>query len=360
MNLSLRDVLELTGGRLLHNATPEIAISGVATLAEAVRGEISFLGNEKYFQDFLSTQASVVLVPPGLPQEPDGVALIEVENPSLAFNAMVKHFMKLHSTFKPGIDKGAYVDPSARLDPSKVRVAAGAVIEANVSVGDGSDIGSGCVICQSAVIGEGCKLHPRVVVRERCIVGNNVVIQPGAVIGSDGFGFLLNKETGRYDTVDQAGIVEIGDNVDIGANTTIDRARFGRTVIGEGSKIDNLVQIGHNVTIGKHTIICAQSGMAGSSHLGNYVTVAAQVGIAGHLSIGDQAILAARTGVMSSLDGGKPYWGSPAAPYKEAAKQYAAIRRLPDAFKELQTLKKQAAEIKAIIDQAMAEQNGQV
>lgn len=357
MNLSLTEVLALTGGKILTGA-PETTVSGVATLADATPNEISFLGNEKYFKDFLSTKAGIVLVPPSLPEYPEGVAFIEVENPSLAFNAMVEHFMKAANDFVPGIAPSAVVAPTAKLNPDKVRVCAGAVIEAGAEIGDGSDIGPGCVIGKSAVLGKDCKLYARVVVRERCILGNKVVIQPGAVIGSDGFGFLLNKETGRYETVDQVGIVEIGDCVDIGANTTIDRARFGRTIIGEGSKIDNLVQIGHNVEVGKHTVIVSQSGIAGSSKLGNYVTVAAQVGIAGHISVGDQAVLAARTGVMSSLDGGQVYWGAPAAPYKEAAKQYAAIRKLPDAMKEMMALKKQAEEIKALIDQAMAEQAG--
>ena len=344
MTLSLSEILKLTGGKLVAPAegSDALAIIGVATLADAGPQEVSFLGNEKYFKDFLATKAGAVLVPPALPEVPSGVALIEVENPSLAFNALVDAFMKVANDFEPGIAPSAVVHPSAKLDPTRVRVQAGAIIEADAVIGDGCDIGPGCVIGKATVLGKDCKLYARVVVRERCILGNHVVIQPGAVIGSDGFGFLLNKETGRYETVDQVGIVVIEDNVDIGANTTIDRARFGRTVIGEGSKIDNLVQIGHNVTVGKHTVIVSQSGIAGSSHLGDYVTVAAQCGIAGHLHIGDKAILAARTGVMSDLEGGQPYWGSPCSPFKEATKQVAALRRLPEALKAFQTLKKEA------------------
>ncbi len=353
MNLSLNDVLELTGGKLIGE-TPEISISGVNTLSEACSGDISFLGNEKYFQDFLATKASAVLVPPALPQYPEGPAFIEVENPSLAFNALVGHFMKAVTEFTPGVHPTAVVDPTATFDAEKVHIGPNAVVEAGTSIGNGTDIGPGCVIGKGVEIGENCKFYARVVVRERCIIGNNVVIQPGAVIGADGFGFLLNPETGRYDTIDQVGIVVLEDNVDIGANTTIDRARFGRTVIGEGSKIDNLVQIGHNCTIGKHTVICAQSGAAGSSNIGNYVTIAAQVGLAGHLNIGDKAVLAARTGVMSSLEGGQAYWGAPACPAKEAARQFAALRKLPDALKEFMNLKKKAAEIESLIQQAMS------
>lgn len=348
MTLSLQEVLKLTGGQLLSPAPQgDLVVDGVATLAEAGPSEVSFLGNEKYYKDFLATKAGAVLVPPSLPEKPEGVALIEVDNPSLAFNALVDAFMKVANDFEPGIAPSAVVDPTAKLDPTKVRVQAGAIIEAGATLGDGCDIGPGCVIGKSAVLGECCKLHARVVVRERCILGNHVVIQPGAVIGADGFGFLLNKETGRYETVDQVGIVVIEDHVDIGANTTIDRARFGRTVIGEGSKIDNLVQIGHNVTVGKHTIIVSQSGVAGSSHLGDYVTVAAQCGIAGHLHIGDKAILAARCGVMSDLEGGQAYWGSPSAPYNEARRQIVAMRRLPEALKAMQEIKKEADELRA-------------
>lgn len=356
MNLSLADIVKLTGGKLVNETAPEISVSGVSTLAEATPGEVAFLGNEKYFQDFLATKASVVLVPPALPQYPEGPAFVEVENPSLAFNALVHHFMAAANEFTPGIHPTAIVSPTAKLNADKVCIRAGAVVEDEVVIGDGTDIGAGCVIGKAAAIGENCKLYAKVVVRERCIIGNFVVIQPGAVIGGDGFGFLLNPETKTYDTIEQAGIVVIGDHVDIGANTCIDRARFGRTVIGEGSKIDNLIQIGHNCTIGKHTVICAQSGMAGSTTVGNYVTIAAQCGLGGHLTIGDQTILGARTGVMSSLDGGQAYWGSPAVPYKNAAKQYAAIRRLPEAVKELAALKKKADEIKALIDQAMSGQ----
>ncbi len=357
MKLTIAQILTLTGGKLIQEATPEATVSGVSTLIEACNGEVSFLGNEKYFNDFLATKASVVLVPPQLPSQPEGVTLIEVADPSMAFNSLVEHFHESVNTFSAGISPHAFVDASAQLDPEKVEVAVGAVIEAGAVIGDGCRIGAGCVVGRNVQMGQNCLLHPRVTVRERCILGKNVTIQPGAVIGSDGFGFLLNKETGRYDTVSQVGIVVIEDHVDIGANTTIDRARFGRTIIGEGSKIDNLVQIAHNVVIGKHSVVVAQSGIAGSTKIGNYVTIAAQCGIAGHLNIGDKAILAAKTGVMSNLDGGQTYWGSPSSPFKDACRQFAALRKLPDAYKELKELQAKAEEIQEIIRQA---QEGEV
>ncbi len=338
MKLDLGSLVSLTGGTIL-SGDPGLVITGVASLNEACHEEASFLGNEKYFHDFLETKAGLVLVPPSLPKYPEGVALIEVENPSLAFNALVKYFQASSYRFFPGIHPSAVIDPTAQVDIETVRIGPHTTIGAHVTIGKGSDIGPGCVIGDGAILGESCRLHSNVTIRERCRLGKRVVIQPGAVIGSDGFGFLMGED-GRYVGIDQVGIVELGDDVDIGANTTIDRARFGRTVIGEGTKIDNLVQIGHNVKIGKHCVIVSQSGIAGSTVLGDYCTIAAQVGIAGHLKIGNKATLAARTGVMNDLAENGIFWGTPAVPFKDASRQYAAIRKLPDVLKELKALKK--------------------
>jgi UDP-3-O-[3-hydroxymyristoyl] glucosamine N-acyltransferase len=343
MKLTLDALVQLTGGSVLVS-TPDLSVCGVASLDEATPSEASFLGNEKYVHDFLATKAGLVLVPVGLEKHvdkrPEGVALVEVENPSLAFNALVRYFKASSYQFKPGVHPSAVVDPTAQFDPQTVCIGPNAVIGAHVELGAGTDIGASCIIGDGAILGENCRLHAGVVIRERCRLGNRVVIQPGAVIGSDGFGFLMGED-GRYVGIDQVGIVELGDDVDVGANTTIDRARFGRTLIGEGTKIDNLVQIGHNVRIGKHCVIVSQSGIAGSTHIGDYCTVAAQVGVAGHLKLGDKVTLAARTGVMTDLEGNAAYWGSPAAPFKDASRQFAALRKLPEVLKELNAIKKQ-------------------
>ena len=188
-------------------------------------------------------------------------------------------------------------------------------IGAHCVIGDGTDIGNGCDIGDGVTIGENCRLHAHVIIRERCKLGSRVTIQPGAVIGSDGFGFLMG-DNGRYVGIDQVGIVELGDDVDVGANTTIDRARFGRTIVGEGTKIDNLIQLGHNVVVGKHCVIVAQSGIAGSTQVGDYATIAAQVGISGHLKIGSKSVLGAKTGVISDIPENVAYWGFPASPFK--------------------------------------------
>lgn len=339
MNLSLDSLLALTGGKIIVDNPGGVEIAGVASLHEACSGEASFLGNPKYYEDFLKTKAGVVLVPPGVPKHPEGVVLIEVENPSLAFNELVKYFKASSYRFKAGVHPSAYVDQTAVFDAGLVSIGPKAVIGAGVSIGEGTDIGAGCCIGDGVVIGKSCRLHANVTVRERCLLGDRVVIQPGAVIGSDGFGFLMNDE-GRYVGIDQVGIVELGDDVDIGANTTIDRARFGRTRIGEGTKIDNLVQIGHNVVIGRHCVIVSQTGIAGSTIIGDYCVFAAQTGIAGHLKIGDKTTLAVRTGVLTDLEGDTVYWGPLAAPFKEGSRQYAAIRKLPDLMKEWKALKK--------------------
>lgn len=338
MKLALDAIASLTGGNLI-SGDPSKQIFGVAALSDATSEDASFLGNEKYFPDFLNTSAGLVLVPPGLPKVPEGVALIEVANPSMAFNELVKFFLSSSAAFTPGIHPTAVIDPTATLNADKVRIGAHTCIGAHAVIGDGCDISNGCDIGDGVIMGENCKLHANVVIRERCKLGNRVVIQPGAVIGSDGFGFLLNEQ-GKYVGIDQVGIVELGDDVDVGANTTIDRARFGRTIIGEDTKIDNLVQIGHNVVVGKHCVIVSQSGIAGSTKVGDYVTIAAQSGIAGHLKIGDKAVLAAKTGVNTDLEGGATYWGTPVAPFKEACKQYAAIRKLPELIKELNAIKR--------------------
>ncbi len=340
MHLTLDDLVSLTGGRLVRsqNAENEGLFSGVASLDEAGVDEVSFLGNEKYYQDFLSTTAGVVLIPPGVPEQPASAALIEVENPSLAFGAVVKKLMTSHRKFESGIQAGAHVAEGVQLDAAKVSVKTGAVIEAGASIGDGTEIGAGVVVCADAVIGENCILYANSTVRERCVLGNNVVLQPGAVIGSDGYGYTLVD--GRHETIDQVGIVVLEDDVEIGANSTIDRARFGKTVIGEGTKVDNLVQIAHNVRIGKHCLVVAQCGLAGSTQVGDYVTFAAQSGTAGHVKVHDQAILTARAVAFKDLEGDAVYMGMPARPIKEEQKKMALQSRLPKLVAQVKELQR--------------------
>ncbi|MCP5535529.1 MAG: UDP-3-O-(3-hydroxymyristoyl)glucosamine N-acyltransferase [Akkermansiaceae bacterium] len=329
MKLTLDELVSLTGGKLIRpgNAAD---ITGVASLDEADSGDVSFLGNEKYYHDFLETDASAVLVSSAVPADPapkESVALIEVENPSFSFGQVVKHFISQGPKFVPGISPAAHIAEDAELDPEQVCVKAGAVIESGASIGNGTEIGSGSVVGAGVRIGENCLFHANTTIREGCIIGNRVILQPGCVIGSDGYGYELVD--GKHVKVDQVGIVVLGDDVEIGANSTIDRARFGKTVVGEGTKIDNLVQIGHNVTTGKHCLVVAQSGLSGSAKLGNYVTMAAKSGCVGHIKIGDHAIVTAKAGVMGDLDGGEVYMGMPARKIKETLKVKAHVARLP-------------------------------
>jgi len=335
--LTLGELSQWTGGEIIRGSA-DLTFCGIAALDAATPEDASFLGNPKYHAQFLATKAGVVIVPRGIADGPESTALIAVDNPSLAFTTLVKHFAARVAEFTPGIDARASVDPAASIDPTKCRVHPGAVVQAGAVIGDGCEIGPNAVIGAYSQLGCDCRIMANAVVRERCTLGDRVILQPGAVIGSDGYGYDLID--GRHVKIDQVGIVELHDDVEIGANTTIDRARFGKTIVGEGTKIDNLVQIGHNVVIGKHCLIVSQSGLAGSSTLGDYVTVAAQSGTAGHLKIGDHAVLAARTGVTKALPGGQIYSGKPAVPIKEDMLHQACVRRLPKLIERIIALEK--------------------
>jgi len=333
--LTLSELARKIDGHIVRGGL-DLSLTGMAALDGAAPGDVSFLGNEKYHPQFLTTRASAVIVPLGVFDGPPGTALIAVENPTLAFSTVVSHFAATSRKIQPGIHPSAFVDPSARLDATQVRVQPGAVILAGVVIGNGSDIGPNSVIGEDVRIGRDCRIFANVSIRERCLIGDRVILQPGAVIGADGYGYEFSE--GRHVKIEQVGIVEIGDDVEIGANTTIDRARFGKTLIGEGTKIDNLVQIGHNAVVGKHCLIIALTGIAGSAHIGNHVTMGGQCGVAGHVRIGDKAILAARTGVSNSIVGDQVYSGRPAIPIRDDMKMQALVRRLPKLVARIKAL----------------------
>jgi UDP-3-O-[3-hydroxymyristoyl] glucosamine N-acyltransferase len=335
ISLSLSELADRIDGKIIGGEASSL-FSGMAALDTAGPQDISFLGNERYVPQFLATKAGAVIVPAGHEFGNHPSALVAVANPSLAFAEVVRHFAASAKPFEPGIHPKAHVDPSAVLDPAKVRIHPGAVVMAGAIIGDGTEIGSNAVIQEEVRVGKECHIGANVSVRERCVIGDRVAIQPGAVIGSDGYGYEFSG--GRHVKIEQVGIVEIHDDVEIGANTTIDRARFGKTIVGEGTKIDNLCQIAHNVIIGKHCLIVSQSGLAGSCKIGDYVTVAAQSGIAGHVVIGDKAILSGRCGATTSLEGGMIYAGKPALPFREENKLQAHVRRLPKLIARVKAL----------------------
>ena len=226
----------------------------------------------------------------------------------------------------------------AILDPATVSIGACAVIEAGATIGNGTRIGSGAVIGRGAVIGADCEIHANVSVGYGCILGDRVELHSAVVIGADGYGYQLVD--GRHQKMEQLGIVRIGDDVEIGANSCVDRARFGETVIGEGTKIDNLVQIGHNCVVGNHCIIVSQTGLSGSVRIGNYVTMAAKSGVGGHVHVGDQAVVGGGAGVISDVPPGEKVFGYPAKPMKEELRTKMFLKRLPgliDRVKKLES-----------------------
>lgn len=335
MEITVKEIIKLVSGTLLKGDLNSQFI-GFGALNEASADEVSFLGNEKYYLDFLKTKAGLVLVDKEVDTANFLGHLIVVENPSYAFAQLVKHFVHSQKQFVVGVHPSAVIEEDVKCDFEKVCIKAGVIIESGVTIEEGSTIGSGVVIEKNVTIGKDCFIHSKAVIREGSKIGKRVILQSGCVIGSDGFGYELVN--GTHQKVDQVGIVRVENDVEIGANSTIDRARFGETIIGEGSKIDNLVQIAHNVKIGKHCIVVSQSGIAGSTELGNYVTMAAQSGTAGHLKIGDQAILMARSGVTKNIPGKDIYKGFPARTSKVENKQQAALARLPKLIQKVKDI----------------------
>src|SRR5213593_2086769 len=298
MTFTLQQLATTSGGELVGD--PSLQIKGAASLTEATPGEISFFANRKYVALLRKTRASAVFVPADF-AEAITPAQIRVANPTKAFEQVVFKFAPKAIAFTPGIHPTAVVDPSAQIGKC-VSIQPHAVIESGARIGDDTIIGAGSYIGHETVIGPGCLIYPRVTIRERSRIGSRVIIHSGAVIGADGFGFEMVD--GRQQKIQQLGIDQIDDDVEIGANTTIDRARFGRTWIQEGAKIDNLVQVAHNVVIGKNTVIAAQTGIAGSVRIGQRVLIGGQAGIIGHIEIGDNTAIGAQSGIPKSISGG--------------------------------------------------------
>jgi len=339
MQMSVSDISQLVKGELIGEGGS--LVSGFSGIKEAKKNELTFLSNPKYEPLLRDTQAGVILVPRQI--SCPGKTLIRVDNPSLSFTQVVNHFLKDAPDYLPrGIHPTAVIAHGAKL-------AAGVAVGAHTIIEDGAIISEGCVIYGNCYIGhevhlgKNCLVYPQVVLREKVSVGNRVIIHSGTVIGSDGFGYVTVD--GKHLKIPQIGSVLIEDDVEIGANVTIDRARFDKTIIGEGTKIDNLVQIAHNVTIGKHCFVVAQSGIAGSTKLGNYVILAAQSGLVGHIEIGEGAIVTAQSGVSKSIKAGEQVFGSPAVPIKAAFRNNAHIQRLDKYVETIKDLKKRIEEL---------------
>jgi UDP-3-O-[3-hydroxymyristoyl] glucosamine N-acyltransferase len=342
MDTSIGELVELLAARLVAG-NAEVRISGFASLVDAQPGDLSFFSDSRHRQQFERTKASAVLVPENCTEFPVDTACLAVADPSNAFGQVVHKYGFRHALFEAGIHPTAVIGERVVANRARICVGAYAVIEDGVQIGDETEIGAGCFVGRDTRIGSQCKLFANSTVHVSCILGDRVILHSGVIIGTDGFGYEFVE--GKHRKVPQTGIVQIDNDVEIGACTTVDRARFGRTWIGEGTKIDNLVQIAHNVVIGKHCIIVSQCGIAGSTTLGDYVMMAAQSGVRDHVSIGSQCRIGGRAGVLKTLPPGEAtYLGYPATPAMEERRRLAASKRVPELLVRVKELERRANE----------------
>lgn len=322
-----------------RGATQE-TIRGLAALSEAAAGDLSFLGNAKYKSEVATTKASIVLLPPDFAGEPAANQLyLLVDNPSVALAQICARIeQSLWPKPVPGIHPSAVVAADAKIAPTAT-VGPLCVVESGATIGERVHLQAQVFVGRNAAIGDDSWLAPGVVVATECVIGQRVRLQPGVVIGSDGFGYEFVK--GRHQKVPQVGTVVVGNDVEIGANSTLDRARFSRTSIGEGTKIDNLVQIAHNVIVGKHCLLCSQVGISGSTTIEDYVVLAGQVGVGGHITIGKGVKAGGQAGITSDVAPGSFINGTPAVPYLLERRIAVLQQRLPELFKRVDTLEAQ-------------------
>ncbi len=334
--MKVSDIARLVGAKVEGNA--DLEISGVGKIEEAREGELTFLANPKYLRFFDTTKASAVIVSEEFKSGRSDITLLRAKDPYVAFVFALKTTMPMVDPLWPGINPAAYVSPKAVLGNS-VGIGAFASIMDGAKIGDGAKISHGSVVGEGAVVGENSLLYPNVTVYPGCKIGKNVIIHSGTVIGSDGFGFAP-KADGSYEKIPQLGIVVIEDDVEIGSNCSIDRATLGETRICRGAKLDNLVQIAHNVVLGEYTVMAAQSGVAGSTKVGKHCIIGGQVGISGHLEIADNTSIGGQSGVSKSVsEPGKILFGYPARELREAKRIEGAIRMLPELIEEVTALR---------------------
>ena len=330
---------------LSSKGTTHSVINGIAALSMAQSGDLSFLGNPKYKQEVAASKASISLLPVDYVGEPQpGQEYLFVEKPSVALARLCARIEQLlWPKPAPGIHPTASLATGAKIATSAT-VGPLCVIEAGVVVGERTHIEAQAFIGRNAVIGSDCWLMPRVTVASECVLRDRVRLQPGVVVGSDGFGYEF--VSGRHEKIPQIGNVVIESDVEIGANTTLDRARFSHTVVGEGTKIDNLVQVAHNVRIGRHCMICSQVGISGSTTIEDYVVLGGQAGLAGHLTVGKGSKIDGQSGINSDLAPGSFMKGTPALPYNLEQRINVLRKRIPDLFKRVDALETVLAGLK--------------
>ncbi len=336
--MTLKEIAEVVNGQLSGDGN--LVIEGVGSLTEAKKGEITFLASPRYRSKVSETKASAIII--GEEIELPKIPSVRTKNPYLAFSRIINLLVPPKRP-AAGIDKTAILGKGVKLGED-IAIGAYVVIGNGVVIGDRTVIFPGTYIGDKVVVGKDALLYSNVTVREEVIIGDNVIIHPGAVIGSDGFGYATEK--GKHHKVPQVGTVEIENGVEIGANVTVDRATLGKTTIGEGTKIDNLVQIGHNVRIGKNCLIVSQVGISGSTEVGDNVILAGQAGLVGHITIGNNAIVGAQAGVTKSVPANTIVSGYPAREHRKAKEINAQLNRLPKLYEEIKGLKQDIEKIR--------------
>lgn len=341
MEFSAKQIAEFIQGTIVgdENAT----VHTFAKIEEGMPGAISFLSNPKYTHYIYDTQSSIVLVNKDFePEKEIKATLIKVDN---AYESLAK-LLNLYEMSKPkktGVDPLAYIAPTAKIGKD-VYIAPFACVGDNAEIGDNTSLHPHATVGSGAKIGNNCILYPHATVYHDCRVGNNCTLHAGSVVGADGFGFAPSPE--GYEKIPQIGITILEDNVEIGANTCIDRATMGATVIRKGVKLDNLIQIAHNVEVGSHTVMASQVGVAGSTKIGEWCMFGGQVGVAGHITVGNRVNMGAQSGVNGSVKDGKVLIGTPPIEFKNYFKSSAVFKKLPDMYLELANLKKELEELK--------------
>lgn len=345
MKKTLNQIASYVGGEVFGDGS--IEISRVAGIEEAQAGDLSFVANPKYLKLLSTTRASAVIV--GKDVQEAKVAVIKHPNPYYAFSKAIGLFNQ-PKKYPEKIDPSAVLGEEVTVG-KEVYVGPYVIIENGVKISDRAVILGGSFVGENTKVGENCLIYPNVTIRENTTLGENVIIHSGTVIGSDGFGYA--REKGEYHKIPQVGTVVLEDDVEIGANVTVDRATLGETRIKKGTKIDNLVQIAHNVKIGENTIIVAQVGISGSTKVGKNVTLAGQVGLVGHIEIGDNVIVGAQSGVSKSLPPGKVFFGYPAREHSKARKIEAVISLLPEYVGKIRDLERRMKELEEKIKQKL-------
>ncbi len=333
MQKTLKEIASAINGKIIGDENT--VITGISGIKEAQKGDITFLANPKYKSFIDTTHASAIIASKDITSS--AKTIVQTENPSLAFTKVITMFTPSCETHPSGTSEKALVDKSAKVSQG-VAIGPYSVIDKGAIIAEGVIIYPNCYIGKDVKIDKNTLIYPNVIIREGTIIGRNVIIHSGTVIGSDGFGYV--EVEGEHRKIPQTGIVVIEDDVEIGANVVIDRARFGKTIIGEGTKIDNLVQIAHNVKIGPNSIIISQTGISGSTSIGKNAILAGQVGLVGHIELGDNVIVGAQAGVTKSVPSNTILLGSPAKPIAEQKKIFACISRLPELFDTIRKIKK--------------------